>query len=152
MTIPDSLKAARAVDGDVWFVERLKVICTTENIDYSQRLAYMVAGAVAEHIEVDENLTVSTQDVTDTDLKDAVVAVAEEIGAVRDQPTISEQIEALAVRIEALEPTPAWSPDSVAYAHGEQVTYEGNTYQCVQPHASQPGWIPSGLPALWKKI
>lgn len=150
MEIPNSLKAARAVDGDDWFVERLKVICTTENIDYSQRLAYMVAVEVADHIVVDENLTVNTAGVTDEDLEAAVVAVAEEIGAVRNQPTISEQIEALTVRVEALEPIPAWSPEGVAYATGDMVTYEGATYTCVQPHTSQAGWIPSGLPALWR--
>ena len=146
--IPNSLKAARAVDGDVWFIERLKVLCTVENMDYSHRLAYMVGIAVADHITVDENLTVNTAGVTDADLKSACVSAAEEIGAVCGQPTIAEQIEALTVRVDALEPIPAWS-EGVDYVTGDQVTYDGATYTCVQSHTSQAGWMPSALPSLW---
>ena len=146
-----SLKAARAVDGDDWFVARMKVLCVTEGIEYSQRLAYMTALSVADKIQVDEFMTVDTTGVTDDELHAAVVAVAEEIGAVHTIPTISEQIQALTVRVDALEPVAAWSPDSVAYKVGDLVLYESITYECRQPHTSQAGWIPSGLPALWTK-
>ena len=143
-----SLKAARAVDGDDYFVARMKVLCVTEGIEYSQRLAYLVTLSVADKIVVDEFMTVTTAGVTDADLKSACVSAAEEIGAVRDQPTIAEQIEALTARVEAWEPIPAWS-EGVNYATGDQVTCDGATYTCVQSHTSQAGWIPSALPALW---
>ena len=143
-----SLKAARAVDGDDWFVARMKVLCVTEGIEYTQRLAYLVALRAADNIVVDEFMAVTTAGVADADLKSACVSAAEEIGAVRDQPTIAEQIEVLTARVDALEPIPAWS-EGVDYVTGDQVTYEGATYTCVQSHTSQAGWIPSGLPALW---
>ena len=104
-----SLKAARAVDGDDWFVARMKVLCVTEGIEYSQRLAYLVALAVADKIVVDDFMTVNTAGVADADLESACVSAAEEIGAVRGQPTIAEQIEVLTARVDALEPIPAWS-------------------------------------------
>lgn len=39
-----------------------------------------------------------------------------------------------------------------AYAIGDLVAYAGNTYRCVQPHTSQPGWTPSAVPALWQPV
>ena len=71
-----SLKAARAVDGDDWFVARMKVLCVTEGIEYSQRLAYLVALSAADKIQVDEFMTVDTTGVTDDELHAAVAAVA----------------------------------------------------------------------------
>ena len=146
-----SLKAARAVDGDDWFVARMKVICVTEGIEYSQRLAYLVALSVADKIVVDDFMTVVTSGVDDNKLKSALTTQATKIGAVHTIPTISEQIQALTVRVDALEPVAAWSPDSVDYKVGDLVLYESITYECRQPHTSQAGWMPPGLPALWTK-
>ncbi|WP_084964701.1 fibronectin type III domain-containing protein [Thermoactinospora rubra] len=42
-----------------------------------------------------------------------------------------------------------WAPWT-AYTAGQQVTYNGVTYQCLQSHTSQPGWEPPNVPALWK--
>lgn len=42
----------------------------------------------------------------------------------------------------------AWAPQS-AYAVGDQVTYQGKTYKCIQAHTSQVGWEPPNVPALW---
>jgi len=36
-----------------------------------------------------------------------------------------------------------------AYKVNQQVTYEGNTYSCIQAHTSLPGWQPTLTPALW---
>ena len=77
-----SLKAARAVDGDDWFVARMNVICVTEGIEYSQRLAYLVALSVADKIVVDEFMTVDTSGVTDDELQAAVLTAASDLGAV----------------------------------------------------------------------
>lgn len=42
----------------------------------------------------------------------------------------------------------AWQPDT-DYAAGEEVTYDGIAYTCVQAHTSQAGWEPPNVPALW---
>ena len=46
----------------------------------------------------------------------------------------------------------AWSGNSVAYAVGALVTYQGSEYKCIQAHTSQPGWDPVDVPALWSKL
>ncbi|GAA0254213.1 family 20 glycosylhydrolase [Saccharothrix mutabilis subsp. mutabilis] len=48
-------------------------------------------------------------------------------------------------------PSGTWAP-WVSYATGAQVTYNGSTYRCRQPHTSQPGWEPPNVPALWERI
>ena len=45
----------------------------------------------------------------------------------------------------------AWAPN-VAYAIGDTVTYNGQTYQCIQAHTSLTGWEPPIVPALWQPI
>ena len=46
---------------------------------------------------------------------------------------------------------PAWSTQA-AYKVGDQVTYGGATYECIQLHTSQAGWEPPNVPALWVKV
>jgi len=46
----------------------------------------------------------------------------------------------------------AWNPNSVSYAVGALVTYQGNEYKCLQAHTSQAGWDPVDVPALWSKV
>lgn len=36
-----------------------------------------------------------------------------------------------------------------AYSAGDQVTYQGTTYTCLQPHTAITGWEPPNVPALW---
>ena len=98
-----SLKAARAVDGDDWFVARMKVLCVTEGIEYSQRLAYLVALSVAGQIQVDEFMTVDTSGADDNKLKSALTTQATKIGANRPTPSVTEQIVALTARVDTLE-------------------------------------------------
>ncbi|MDI6413478.1 alpha-lytic protease prodomain-containing protein [Streptomyces albus] len=38
------------------------------------------------------------------------------------------------------------------YAVGDQVTYNGATYRCVQAHTAQPGWNPEDAPSLWSRV
>ena len=40
----------------------------------------------------------------------------------------------------------------VSYQVGDQVTYEGTTYECIIAHTSQTGWQPTNTPALWNAI
>lgn len=40
----------------------------------------------------------------------------------------------------------------VAYSVGDEVTYNGNDYRCLQAHTSQAGWNPEAAPALWERI
>lgn len=44
-----------------------------------------------------------------------------------------------------------WAPN-VAYAVNDTVTYNGQTYQCIQAHTSLTGWEPPNVAALWKLI
>ena len=97
-----SLKAARAVDGDDWFVARMKVLCVTEGIEYSQRLAYLVALSVADKIQVDEFMTVDTSGVDDNKLKSALTTQATKIGASQPTPSVAEQITALTARVDSI--------------------------------------------------
>ena len=97
-----SLKAARAVDGDDYFVARMKVLCVTEGIEYTQRLAYMTALSVAGQIQVDEFMTVDTTGVDDNKLKSALTTQATKIGANQPTPSVAEQIAVLTARVDAL--------------------------------------------------
>lgn len=44
-----------------------------------------------------------------------------------------------------------WAPN-VTYRVGDQVTYQGSLYTCLQSHTSLPGWEPDQTPALWKWV
>ncbi|WP_214320672.1 carbohydrate-binding protein [Nonomuraea sediminis] len=39
-----------------------------------------------------------------------------------------------------------------SYQTGDQVTYGGATYRCLQSHTAQPGWEPPNVPALWQRL
>jgi predicted chitinase len=45
----------------------------------------------------------------------------------------------------------AWAA-YVAYAVNDTVTYNGQTYKCLQAHTSLPGWEPNVVPALWQPV
>jgi len=47
---------------------------------------------------------------------------------------------------------PAWNGNFVAYTAGQKVSYNGELYQCVQSHTSEPNWEPPVVPALWKDL
>lgn len=38
----------------------------------------------------------------------------------------------------------------ISYAANDTVTYNGQTYKCLQGHTSLTGWEPSNVPALWQ--
>ncbi|MEU7142181.1 lytic polysaccharide monooxygenase [Nocardia sp. NPDC046473] len=39
-----------------------------------------------------------------------------------------------------------------SYTAGNEVTYDGLRYICLQSHTANPGWEPPNTPALWQKI
>lgn len=43
----------------------------------------------------------------------------------------------------------SWKTNT-AYKKGDQVTYNGNNYTCIQSHTSLPNWAPSSTASLWK--
>jgi hypothetical protein len=56
-------------------------------------------------------------------------------------------------------PTPGSSTTAVTawksgmyYASGSMVTYNGNTYQCLNAHSSQVTWTPPAVASLWKEV
>ena len=51
----------------------------------------------------------------------------------------------------AVELFPAWAIGK-AYAVNDRAQYNGTLYKCVQAHTSQPDWMPSATPALWKTV
>lgn len=40
----------------------------------------------------------------------------------------------------------------MAYSIGQKVDYNGEIYQCIQAHTSEPTWEPNVVPALWKDL
>ena len=46
----------------------------------------------------------------------------------------------------------AWSANSVNYAIGALVTYNGSEYKCIQTNTSETGWDPVDVPALWSLV
>ncbi|WP_229811820.1 dioxygenase family protein [Streptosporangium pseudovulgare] len=38
------------------------------------------------------------------------------------------------------------------YRAGDQVTYGGVTYRCIQAHTAYAGWEPPNVPALWQRV
>ncbi len=58
-------------------------------------------------------------------------------------------------------PTPTPTPTSTnsgtwaagtAYRAGDQVTYGGSSYKCLQAHTALTGWEPPNVPSLWQKL
>lgn len=56
-------------------------------------------------------------------------------------------------------PTPTGTPVGIpawqAWTHynvGDEVTFNGVTYRCIQAHTSEPGWEPPNVPALWQPV
>ena len=47
---------------------------------------------------------------------------------------------------------PHWSGDSIAYAKGQRVQYDGTLYTVLQAHTSQAGWTPTGAVSLFAKV
>ncbi len=47
---------------------------------------------------------------------------------------------------------PNWNGNFVYYAIGSKVDYNGEIYQCIQAHTSEPTWEPNVVPALWKDL
>lgn len=47
---------------------------------------------------------------------------------------------------------PAWDPNSHPYQVGDEVSFQGHTYKCIQAHTSQPDWSPAAVPALWQLL
>ncbi|WP_433243608.1 carbohydrate-binding protein [Streptosporangium sp. CA-135522] len=56
-------------------------------------------------------------------------------------------------------PTPTTPPNGggtwkagTNYKAGDQVTYGGVTYRCLQAHTAYAGWEPPNVPALWQRL
>ncbi len=47
---------------------------------------------------------------------------------------------------------PAWNGNFVAYSIGQKVNYNGEIYQCIQAHTSEPNWEPPVVPDLWEAV
>lgn len=45
-----------------------------------------------------------------------------------------------------------WSGDSVDYAVGDRVSYDGTLYKCLTAHTSQSTWTPDASPSLWVRV
>lgn len=45
-----------------------------------------------------------------------------------------------------------WDGNFHAYALGDEVSFQGHIYKCIQAHTSEPGWDPVSVPALWQLV
>lgn len=45
-----------------------------------------------------------------------------------------------------------WSSDSVEYAAGDRVSYQGLLYKCLQAHTSQESWTPKNAVSIWVRV
>lgn len=63
---------------------------------------------------------------------------------------VSKKIEAQIVDPEPPTPTESEWKAGVDYKLGDIVIYEGKKYECINPHKSNLGWIPSAAFTLWK--
>ena len=54
--------------------------------------------------------------------------------------------------LEAVELFAIWSGDSVDYAVGNRVSYDGTLYKCLTAHTSQSTWTPPDSPSLWVRV
>lgn len=54
--------------------------------------------------------------------------------------------------LEAVELFAVWSGDSVDYAVGDRVSYNGTLYKCLTAHTSQSTWTPDVSPSLWVRV
>lgn len=45
----------------------------------------------------------------------------------------------------------AWSGNFISYKIGDLVSYQGNTYKCIQGHTSESAWDPADTNALWSR-
>lgn len=66
------LKIARAVDGDDWYMQRLKMCAELENFELTRLLAVWTTNGVADSITLDEDMTVDTSGVTDNQIKNTM--------------------------------------------------------------------------------
>ncbi|MEV6980932.1 lytic polysaccharide monooxygenase [Sphaerisporangium sp. NPDC051017] len=48
-------------------------------------------------------------------------------------------------------PSGTWAAGTT-YKAGDQVTYNGVRYRCIQPHTALQGWEPPNVPALWAVV
>ena len=53
--------------------------------------------------------------------------------------------------LEAVELFPLWRI-GIDYEADQRIRYEDKLYRCVQAHASQDGWEPPAVPALWTEV
>lgn len=141
-------KTLRAMNQSEEWRDMVEAAALITGAEFTPDLLVQVTHTLADQISMDEDtLEIDVSGVDEEELMGAVAEFAPET-----RPDVLTVLADLTARVEALEPTPAWSPEGVAYTAGDLVTYDGATYTCVQPHTSQAGWIPSGLPALWKPI
>ncbi|HLZ58871.1 MAG TPA: carbohydrate-binding protein, partial [Ktedonosporobacter sp.] len=45
-----------------------------------------------------------------------------------------------------------WNGNGHHYNVGDQVSFQGNVYKCLQAHTSQPDWSPTAAPSLWQLV
>lgn len=92
---------------------------------------------------------------TGTEIKQSWALVPDEGSAAEAAVTLAKiQAASLddadAVKVQAL--YDEWSGDSVEYAVGDRVRFQGTLCKCLQAHTSQADWAPNAAPSLWSLI
>ena len=92
---------------------------------------------------------------TGTEIKQSWALVPDEGSAAEAAVTLAKiQAASLddtdAVKVQAL--YDEWNGDSVEYAVGDRVRFQGTLCKCLQAHTSQADWAPNAAPSLWSLI
>ncbi|MCR2051452.1 hypothetical protein NSA19_00990 [Actinomyces bowdenii] len=72
------LKVSRAVNGDTIFIERVRIACSLDNMEYNEDLAIYVANHCVSGIEVDDDFAVNTRNVSDDDIRAGIASYWEQ--------------------------------------------------------------------------
>lgn len=69
------LAVSRAVKGDDIWCDRVRTACAIEGLECDERALILITHACAAHIQVDADQMVTTTQVTDTEIRDAIISL-----------------------------------------------------------------------------
>lgn len=143
----DAIAAYQATQADRIAAARAVLAGALAPADCSGLSVEYDADGVVVFTDGDVHLAVSGDAVTLVEFREGDTAPTRQAGI--------DSLAALGKALPDLDPVdenaaaPAWKA-GVAYKVGDEVTYAGATYECLQAHTSQAAWTPSATPALWK--
>ncbi|MGU3524780.1 carbohydrate-binding protein [Enterobacteriaceae bacterium C23F] len=115
-----------------------------------------VTGAVKYHVSRDG---VKVNSVTGTQFADSGLTANTSYSytVVAENSKGQTSLASAALKVKTLEGSVTPEPEGewkigVNYKPGDEVSYKGKTYRCLQAHPSMAHWAPADVPALWKAL